>query len=285
MIHATSPSCCAGLRPTLLQGWRQGLPLHSSPFREMAASSGTTPRELIRTCAELQQNGSLQPIHALWGDALQRVRCRLFFHCADEALIDALVALPGCLRIERCFAEGDPPWLWAEMETLSDVALQIQLNRLPALPTAKLRLSVAPDAAAGPCNDSQLAAYLELGLPLCANPYVACARSFGRSERSLLITLMKWRRAGELKGMVLTPAPSRGVRAGWIALWHQMPALRKHPGLERLIRAPQGADWPWPMSAVITSASLPAYLPAGSRCLRLHVQQARESALLFQTPW
>lgn len=287
MPFATPPSCCAGLRPTLLQGWRQGLPLHPSPFREMAARSGATPQELLRTCAQLQRDGALQPIHARWGEALPRERWRLFFGIADEALAGALVALPGCVRIERCTAEGDPPWLWAELEALDGEALQAQLNRLPALPAARLRLAAAAGVAAGPCGDPQLAACLEQGLPLCANPYAACARRLGRSERGLLAALLNWQRAGELQGLVLAPAPPRGPRPGWIALWQQAPALealRELPGLERLVPVPPHGDWPWPLSAVLSGAALPAQLPAGARCMHLHIQQPREAALLFQGP-
>lgn len=287
MPSATPPSCCAGLRPILLQGWRQGLPLHPSPFREMAARSGATPQELLRTCAQLQRDGALQPIHARWGEALPRERWRLFFDGADEALAGALAALPGCLRIERCAAEGDPRWLWAELEALDGAALQAQLNRLPALPAARLRLAAAASAAAGPCGDPQLAACLEQGLPLCANPFAACARRLGRSERGLLASLLNWQRAGELQGLVLTPVPPRGARPGWIALWQQAPALpapHELPGLERLLPAPARGDWPWDLSAVLSGGARPAQLPAGARCLRLHIQQPREAALLFQGP-
>ena len=55
---SSSPSCCAGLRQSLLQGWRQGVPLHPSPFRQMAARAGATPHELLRTCAALQREGA-----------------------------------------------------------------------------------------------------------------------------------------------------------------------------------------------------------------------------------
>lgn len=51
MSHPSSHvSCCASLRQTLLQGWQQTFPLHSSPFRQMAARSGATPRELLSLC-------------------------------------------------------------------------------------------------------------------------------------------------------------------------------------------------------------------------------------------
>lgn len=279
------PSCCAGLRPTLLQGWREGLPLHSSPFREMAARSGATPQELLRTCAQLQRDGALQPIHARWGEALPRERWRLFFESDADA--EAVAALPGCVQIERCAEAGDPSWLWAELEGLDEAALQAQLHSLPHAPSARLRLAASQGEGAGPCADPQLAACLERGLPLCANPYAACARRLGRSERGLLAALLNWQRAGELQGLVLTPAPPRSPRPGWIALWQRAPALQAVqalPALERLVIRPPHSDWPWALSAVLSGAARPAQLPAGARCLRLRIQQPREAALLFQGP-
>ena len=46
----------------------------------------------------------------------------------------------------------------SELEALDGAALQAQLNRLPALPTVRLRLAAAAGPAAGPCGDPQLAA-------------------------------------------------------------------------------------------------------------------------------
>ncbi len=289
MLHPQPPSCCAGLRPTLLQGWRQGLPLHPSPFRQMAARAGATPHELLRTCAALQREGALQPIHARWGAALPRERWRLFFAIGSEALARRLAALPGCTRIERCADEVEaPPWLWAELEVLDEAALQQQLAQLAVGPTARLRVAVARTHEAGPrggpCADPQLAACLEQGLPLCAKPYAACARRLGRSERGLLACLLGWQRAGALQGLVLSPAPPLAPRSGWVALWEQAPeaaALANLSGVERQISGTPG--WPWALSLVFSSAALPP-LPPGALCLRLRIQQPRDDALLFQGP-
>lgn len=280
------PSCCAGLRPTLINGWRQGLPLHTSPFVEMAARCGATPRELLRTCAQLQRDGALQPLQARWGEALPRERWRLFFDRANEALVHAIARLPGCARIERCTGESDPTWLWADMETLDAASLRTQLGSLLTQPQACMRLRSGEAPASGPSCDPQLAALLEKGLPLSAKPYSACARQLGRTERSLLATLMNWVRASELQGLVLAPAPPREPRQGWIALWQHATALveaQSLPGLERLwLRPPEHGDWPWALSAVLGGATPPARLPGDARCLRVRIQQPREAALLFQ---
>ncbi|MGQ3095241.1 MAG: hypothetical protein ACT6RP_17455, partial [Roseateles sp.] len=97
MPHSTShASCCAGLRQTLLQGWQQDFPLHASPFRQMAARSGATPRELLRLCQQLHRSGALQVIRPCWGEGLLRQRWRLAFDAGamGAQLSAALAALP-----------------------------------------------------------------------------------------------------------------------------------------------------------------------------------------------
>lgn len=291
MLRVQASSCCAGLRPTLTQGWRQGLPLAPSPFRHMAAHSGSTQQELLRACAELVARGALQPIHAHWGPALGTERWRLFFEQDDAALVAALTALPGCLRLERCADDAGPGWLWAELETLDETALTAQVTGLPTAPAARLRVppeapvSAANDAADGPRADLALAARLEAGLPLCAHPFADCARQLGRSERCVLGRLLRWQQRGELHGLVLTPPPARQPRPGWIALWRQPPgALDTHGAdLVRDCPTPSRHGWPWALTLVTAGLTPPPGL-AGAQCLRVQVLEPREQALFFQAP-
>lgn len=294
------PSCCAGLRPTLLHGWQQAFPLHPSPFRQMAAQSGASPQELLRVCTQMQRSGALQPIRPRWGEALGRERWRLYFEPGTRAagLARALAALPGCLRIER--TQQAPAQLWAELEAVDAGALHRQLARLPLQPTARLELSAATAQAGGPHQDPRLAACLEQGLALCANPFARCARALGCSERRLLACLHGWQRAGQLDGLVLAPPPPRGAQPGLIALWRELTpapalldALRRLPGLDRLVCAPPGAPWPWRLGLVLrgtpqlalprlreqlTAAGLPTPPDA---CTPVLIERPRDAALLF----
>jgi hypothetical protein len=304
-ITTLSPSCCAGLRQSLLQGWRQGLPLHPSPFRQMAVQSGATPRELLSTCAQLQRSGALQPIRARWGEALPRERWRLGFASSTASLVTQLSTLPGCLRLERADATAAPPRLWAEIEAIDEASLQAQLQRLSQPPLARLRLRHAQPSADGPvdgpCTDRGLAACLERGLALCANPFAACAAQLQRSERQLLASLHAWQRSGQLAGLVLAPPPPREPQPGVIALWHdeapgeeQLAQLRALAGVERLLAVAACDRWPWRLSLVMRAAAPLALqqlqqrlLAAGIRrapdvCARLQIEQPRDAALLFQ---
>lgn len=300
-VTASSPSCCAGLRQALLQGWRQGVPLHPSPFRQMAAQIGATPRELLSTCARLQRSGALQPIRARWGEALPRERWRLVFAVATAPLVAQLRAMPGCLRLEHADATAALPRLWAEIEAIDEASLQTQLQGLSQATLALLRLRHAQPPDDGPCADPELAACLERGLALCANPFAACATRLARSERQLLASLHAWQRNGQLAGLVLAPPPPREPLSGVIALWqHEAPAdaqltrLHALPGVDRLVLAAPGERWPWRLSLVMRAAAPLALQQLQERlaaagierlpdaCASLKIEQPRDAALLFQ---
>ncbi|MBL8276923.1 MAG: hypothetical protein JNL93_09505 [Pelomonas sp.] len=303
MLHTSHVSCCASLRQTLLQGWQQSFPLHSSPFRQMAARSGATPRELLSLCQDLHRKGALQRVLPAWGDGLQRTRWRLAFAPVgdDAALASALAALPGCIHIERgCEPAPGLPSVWAEVEVLDDAALDRQLQRLPLPPVSRLAVTTGSPLAQ-PCDDPDTARQLEEGLLLCSRPFAECARRLGCSESKLLARLQAWRRSGVLTGMSLKPPPTRVPQPGLLALWSDTVApqslarLHDHPGVERVISAPGTAGWPWRLSAVLHAAPQLAHAQlretaahAGLRMpdasLRLLIEQPREQALLFKTP-
>ena len=302
MLHTSHVSCCASLRQALLQGWQQSFPLHSSPFRQMAASSGATPRELLALCQDLHRKGTLQLVLPTWGEQLPRTRWRLAFAPAgdDTPLARALGSLPGCFHIERT-TEPVPglPSVWAEMETCDEASLDGQLHRLPMAPVARLALATpAPDAPA--CDDPDTARELEAGLQLCSRPYAECARRLGCSESKLLARLLTWRRSGVLAGLSLKPPPSRVPQPGLLALWSTAPAeaalprLQDHPGVERVITGPGDAAWPWRLSLLLHAAPQLALdqlretlahvgLRTPDASLRLLIDQPRDHALLFRT--
>ncbi len=296
---ASPPSCCAGLRQTLIQGWQQDFPLHPSPFRQMAARSGATPRELLSTCRELNRSGALQPIRVRWGATLRRQRWRLAFD-APPGFATALAALPGCFRIERAQAGDGLPTLWAEIEALDEAALGRQLARLALPPLARLRLP-SPDTTLS-CDDPQLAACVERGLPVCSKPFAECARQLGCSEHHVLSSLSAWRRQGQLEGLVLKPPPTPVPQLGTLALWRRLepPAallqrLREQRGIDRVITGPGSDDWPWQLGVVLRAAPQLGAEPWRERLAAaglaaapdasqpLRIEQPRDQALLFNT--
>ncbi|MFG6459760.1 hypothetical protein [Roseateles sp. BYS96W] len=294
---ATAPSCCAGLRQTLIHGWQQDFPLHPSPFRLMAARSGATPRELIAVCRELQQRGALLPVRVRWGPMLRREHWRLAFD-APAGFTRALAALPGCYRIEH--APASNPSTWAEIEVLEEAALQRQLERLPQPPVARLRLRVLPADATLCCDHPQLAASVEQGLPLSAKPFADCGKQLGCSEHRVLAHLGAWRRSGQIDGLVLKPPPPPVAQAGLLALWEGLQPdtalrdwLHAQHDVDRVVQGAGTADWPWRLSVVLrTTTQLEAQpwrerlaetalAPAPDHCLPLRIEQPRDQGLLF----
>lgn len=299
---AAAPSCCAGLSQTALHGWRDRFPLRSSPFYVMAASSGATPRELQATCERLQRSGALQPIRAHWGPALRRVRWRLGFRVtatSGDTLAAELLALPGCLRLERGADQNGADMLWTELEALDAARLQGQLARLSQAPDHRLQLQAVEDTQPGPYEDEPLAALVERGLPLCAGPYERCAQMLGRSERQVLAALRSWQRSGQLAHLSLAPTPTRSASRGVLALWQGVSpsaavqhALQQHQGL-RLLWAEPEPHWPWRFGLVLEAAQmlaeqqLTALLaqaglePPPDLRVALRIERPREAALLF----
>lgn len=303
MLHPPSHvSCCASLRQTLLQGWQQTFPLHASPFRQMAARSGATPRELLSLCQELHRSGALQAIQPCWGETLQRERWRFAFKPGgDEArLAAALAGLPGCFHIERCEPQPGMPTLWAEIEVLDDAALTRQLQHLPAQPAARLQLPLAAEHAL-PCDDPETARQIEAGLLLCSRPFAQCAKRLGCSESRLLGRLQAWRRSGQLAGMALKPPPTRVPQPGLLALWKDarptqdgLAALQAHASVDRVIDGPGTAAWPWRLSLVLHAAPQLAVdqlreivahtgLRMPDHHARMLIDQPRDQPLLFLT--
>ena len=296
---ASPPSCCAGLRQTLIHGWQQEFPLHPSPFRLMAARSGATPRELLATCRELQRSGALQPIRVRWGATLRRQRWRLAFD-APAGFGAALAALPGCYRIEQ--AEAGTPSVWAEIEVLDEAALQHQLARLPLQPLARLQLHQPASDAALCCDDPQLAACVEQGLPVSSKPFADCAKRLGCSEHRVLTHLSAWRRSGQLQGLVLSPPPTPVPQPGLLALWRRiepsaelLTRLQGQRGLDRVVEGPGSQDWPWRLSVVLGGTAQQRATPwpeqlaeagltaAPDCCVSLRVERPRDQAMLFNT--
>ncbi|HEY1128760.1 MAG TPA: hypothetical protein VGF12_05095 [Roseateles sp.] len=304
MSHPSSHvSCCASLRQTLLQGWQQTFPLHASPFRQMAARSGATPRELLSLCQELHRNGALQAIQPCWGEGLRRERWRFAFEPTDEAtLVAALAALPGCFRIERAEPQTGLATVWAEIEALDDDTLVRQLQRLPSAPAARLRLpSASASAQALPCDDPEMAGHLEEGLLLCSRPFAQCSKQLGCSESRLLAKLHAWRRGGQLAGLALKPPPTRVPQPGLLALWRDaepkaesLARLQAHSGVDRVVSSPCTPAWPWRLSLVLRAAPQLALdqlreivahagLTMPDTSVRLLIDQPRDQALLFRT--
>lgn len=302
LIIASPRSCCAGLRQTLLKGWQQDFPLHPSPFRQMAARSGATPRELLDVCVALQRSGALQSVRVRWGAKMRRVRWRLAFdaRAAEPTLVAALAALPGCVRIERAEMAPGMQTVWTELEAVDDMALSKQLDRLPLSPAACLRLP-SPDATDA-CLDVALAACVEEGLPLCSKPYAECGRRLGCSEQRVLASLSAWRRSGQLECLALKPPPTLVPQTAILALWQRvgtsasmLAKLNVRQGVDRVNVGPGSGEWPWQLSVVLLATPQLAaeqlrelitevnLATAPDHCAPLRIDQPRDQAVLFNT--
>ncbi len=231
---APAPSCCAGLRPTLLNGWRDSFPLHPSPFHQVAGQCGSTWREVLQQCQRLQLSGSLQPLQVRWGRTLQRAHQRLGLRVEKAKhpnLLQALANEPACVRWDHVIGgPQDQPTIWVDfmgrdMPTLQH-SIQRTLHGVPMLGTPirwTLHQAEQPCDCGdldGPCTDLALAQAVEAGLPLVAQPYRHLAERVDRTERRVLARLQAWQRQGSLQAMVLAGPWSLSPQSGSMAWLH-----------------------------------------------------------------
>ncbi|RVT88703.1 hypothetical protein [Inhella crocodyli] len=259
MAHApTAPSCCAGLRPALLNGWRACFPVHPSPFHQVAAQCGGTWREVLQQCQRLHHSGGLQALQARWGHALQRVHWRLGLRPAAsdrQRAARALAAHPACVRLTHWQGQDPgpaaPPTLWVDLVGRDSAALAATVDawRDAGWVDAQVQRLVLrePDRpcdcaqSEGPCADAELAHALEAGLPLVAHPYGALAAQLQRPERRVLARLQRWQRQGQLGAMALSGPWSAATLTGAAALLRdaaldadRLRALRAQPGVSEV---------------------------------------------------
>lgn len=240
----TAPSCCAGLRQTLLHGWQDSFPLAPSPFRLVAQRCGSTLQEVLQLSQRLHAQGSLMPPRPRWGASLQRCQQRWGLVLTPEQQArwwPQLASEPACVgwwTVEHSQGvlthgpdvEHEPlavPTLWLDLEGRNGTAGSALLQRLRDAGHHPLRAcSPGPwdthqacgcDPHAGPCQDTALAGALEAGLPLKAHPYDHLARQLGRTERQVLNTLKQWQTQGSLQGLALAAPESSAAHGGALA--------------------------------------------------------------------
>lgn len=152
------------------------------------------------------------------------------------------------------------------------------------------------------CNDVELAACVEQGLPISSKPFADCAKRLGRSELRVIAHLSAWRRTGQLECLAMKPPPNRVPQPGTLALWQHvdvsdeaLQGLGAQLGVDRVIEAPGSPDWPWRLSVVLRATPRAGLEALRERlgqaglstdpdvCLALRIEQPRDQAMLFST--
>ncbi len=212
----------------IINGYQRGLPLTPRPYRAIAEHLGSTEEEIIERLTALSRNGVISRVGAVFSPgrigagtlaALSVPTARLAEVAAQVSArpevnhnyerehdwnLWFVVTAPDPARVRRTVAQiesqaGCGKVLYLPMMEGYHIDLGFPLGAVaprPARPVgqSRVRLSV---------RERALAAALQEGLDLVAEPYTALAVRAGIPEREVVATLGRWLEAGIVKRLGL----------------------------------------------------------------------------------
>lgn len=270
----------------LLNGWQRDFPLQRDPFAPIAAAVGASVPTVLEQFARLQQDGALGRIGGVFAPG-----------AGGAALLAAMAVPAGALDAVAAQVSAHPGVnhnyerehafnLWFVMtgadaaaveQAMRDLearsghaALRLRMQRAyridlgfdlrgrtaGAMPAPRRRGAVVPIAAA----DRPLAACVEAGLPLVAQPFDVWAAQTGRPPDAVLATLRGWLDGGALRrfgcvvrhhelgfdanAMTVFDVPDDAVDACGEALAAQ-------PGVTLAYRRERAGAWPYNLYGMV----------------------------------
>jgi DNA-binding Lrp family transcriptional regulator len=218
------PVSQGAIRLALLNDWQRDFPLVATPFEHIAHALGTTESAVLHEFKMLQGEGSVSRIGAVWGAGAGGAAMLCAF-AAPTARLATVAALVSAEHGVNHNYEREHDWnLWFVVTGRDRAAVDATVDRLEArtgLKALRLRMKRAyridlgfelrRDAAPAVTRasvacvepvaeaDRALAALVEAGLPLVAQPYDAWATALGQTREALLATLARWQREGTVR--------------------------------------------------------------------------------------
>ncbi len=272
-------------RLDLLNRWQHGFPLVSRPFARIGAALGLDEALVIAGFEAARADGSLSRIGGVWAAGAGGAAL-LVAMAVPPAALDAVAAqvdaLPGVnhnyerehrFNLWFVITGPDAATLAQRLDTLEH-ATGLATLRLPMQRVYRIDLgfdlqgvsgtprsagparSVPPVAAA----ERALAACVEHGLPLVAQPFAAWAKDLGTSEDAVLATIARWVDRGTLRrfgvvvrhhelgfdrnAMTVFDVPDDEVDARGAALAAQ-------PGVTLCYRRARAEGWPYNLYCMV----------------------------------
>lgn len=291
-----SPNAAAceldALDQRLLNDWQRGFPLQPEPFARLAEALGLDGAQVLRRLARLQAVGACSRIGGVWAAGAGGASMLCAYAVPPQrlhAVAAQVSALPGVnhnyerehsINLWFVLTAPGPEALQAQLDAL-DAATGLRALRLPMLRPYRIDLGfdmgvdlhrrlagagvrthrVGPPVAAA---DRDLAAWLEGGLPLVAQPYAQAAAATGRSQAQVLATLQRWLDAGTLRRLgVVVRHHELGFACNAMAVWDVPDAqvdglgerLALQPGVTLCYRRRRDAGWPFNLYAMVHGRS------------------------------
>lgn len=271
-------------RLDLLNRWQHGFPLVGRPFALIAQALGSTEDAVIAGFAAARADGSLSRIGGVWAAGAGGAAL-LVAMAVPAARLDAVAALVDALpgvnhnyerehhfnlwfvitgadavtldaRLDALEHDSGLPTLRLPMQRVYRIDLGFDLRGLVAAEPARAARQAPPVAA----HERALAALLEDGLPLQAQPFDAWAQRLGMPQAELLATLARWLDRGTLRrfgvvvrhhelgfdrnAMTVFDVPDDEVDARGAALATQ-------PGVTLCYRRARAEGWPYNLYCMV----------------------------------
>ncbi|MBT9525581.1 MAG: Lrp/AsnC family transcriptional regulator [Rhizobacter sp.] len=279
------PVSPAATRLALLNDWQRDFPLTASPFAHIATALGTREEAVLHEFASLHGEGSVSRIGAVWGAGAGGAAMLCAF-AVPAARLKAVAALVSAETGVNHNYEREHDWnLWFVVTGRDRAAVDATVDRLQActgLKALRLRMQrayridlgfelhrdavpavaraaairVEPVAAA----DRRLAALVEAGLPLVAQPYDVWAQALGQTRDALLATLARWQREGTVRRFgVIVRHHELGISHNAMTVF-DVPdevvdalgtALARERGITLCYRRERAAGWPYNLYCMV----------------------------------
>ena len=267
----------------LLNTWQRGFPVQNRPFALVAQALSATEIEVIDTCRALLAQGAISRVGGVWaprvGGAAQL--CAMQVPAAQLEAVAALVsAQPGvnhnyerehainlwfvvtgrdAAQVEEATrameTQSQLPVLRLRMERAYRIDLGFDLHQ-PHTAHGTQQTPAPPVAAA----DAPLAALLEAGLPLTAEPYAEWAQALGWPVERVFNTLQHWLQQGTLRrlGLVVRHHEA-GFTANAMTVFNVPDAavdamgelLASQPGVTLCYRRTRAPGWPYNLYCMV----------------------------------
>jgi siroheme decarboxylase len=207
----------------LLNEWQRGFPLVDEPFAAIGASCGMTQDAVLDGYRELLRNGAISRIGGVWGAGAGGAALLCAFAVPPERLESVADIVSAHAGVNHNYEREHRYNLWFVItgrdatqvtQAVNDLerrsgyqALRLRMQRAYRIDLGfDLRDTLSapggpPLDAVAPVATSErpLAALVESGLPIAAQPYDLWAKALQQPREQILATLRRWLREGALR--------------------------------------------------------------------------------------
>ncbi len=211
-----------GLNERLLNNWQRGFPLINRPFVQVGQAEGATEIEVISTFTDGMQRGAISRIGGVWAPGVGGAALLCAMAVPPERLESVAALVSAHAGVNHNYEREHTLNLWFVItgtgaEPLDEALAAIESET--ALPVTRLKM-VRPyridlgfdlhrPAVGGSAirkrpprveaADHDLAALVEAGLPLVAEPFATWANQLGVPTADVLARIQAWLDAGTLR--------------------------------------------------------------------------------------